>query len=717
MRAAPVLASLSIVALSTISAAQGFAHDTLRIPSAGFANATPTENVEFADFDGDGDVDVALADGGDFGNERNRVWINLGGAQAGAMGWFADESAVRAPAVLDSSRDIDFIDLDSDGDSDLYVSNSSTLSNQSGRWWINMGGLQGGSPGYFTDQTATRWLGLGVNNGVGACSSIAPQFVLASGGFIDWSCDSAIADLDLDGALDLVQATYGPASTGRTPTRVFLGDGQGRFREFNPSCAQLTTSNLLNGSAALWCEGVHFTDTTDTSGAEADITHEALAIELGDLDGDFDVDLLHGDKFRTPRVFDNRWSGAALAWRDITHAIAVQSWAPGPGNYEQELGDMDGDGSLDVYGVNWVLLEDAQLFNRGDGTFDPGVVVPQSIERQIDAELVDHDNDGDLDAFVVSESIEDRIYANPGAAGAHLLALDPGAVPIVVGSGQGVDARDLDGDGDADVLVATIYFEPDTLYVNLAQTPDTHAPRVTKVEQAPDRQQSSTPTSVGALVYDNAAWSTTAAQHVELEHFDASGVVQVAPMRWSGGQVFRGLIPGAAAGVVSYRVVARDEQGNAGASAWRSFTSDCTGIVSTYCSAKLNSQGCTPTVEALGTPSASVLAPFRIRARNVLNNKLGLLFYGFAPDAAPFQGGHLCVQQPLRRTPVQDSEGNLSPDDCSGLYSFDFNHHIRSGIDPLLGPGVAVYAQYWSRDPASPSTTGLTNAVSFVICP
>jgi hypothetical protein len=717
MRAAPFLALVSIAALSSNSAAQGFAHDTVRIPSAGAANSTPTENVELADFDGDGDVDVALADGGDFGNERNRIWINLGGAQGGAMGWFVDESALRAPAVLDSSRDIDFIDLDLDGDSDLYVSNSSTLSNQSGRWWINMGGLQGGSPGYFTDQTATRWLGLGVNNGVSACSSIAPQFALASGGFIDWSCDSAIADLDLDGVLDLVQATYGPASTGRTPTRVFLGDGQGRFREFNPSCAQLTTSNLLNGDAALWCQGVQLTDTADTSGAEADITHEALAIELGDLDGDFDVDLLHGDKFRTPRVFDNRWSGGVLAWRDITHAIAAQSWAPGPGNYEQELGDMDGDGSLDVYGVNWVLLEDAQLFNRGDGTFDPGVVVPQSIERQIDAELFDHDNDGDLDAFVVSESIEDRIYANPGAAGGHLLALDPSAVPIVVGSGQGVDARDLDGDGDADVLVATIYFEPDTLYVNQAQAPDTHAPRVTKVEQAADRAQSSTPTSIRALVYDNSAWSTTAAQHVELEYFDVSGVVRLAPMRWSGGQVFRGLIPGAVAGLVSYRVTARDEQGNVGASAWRSFTSNCTGIVSAYCTAKVNSQGCTPTIEALGAPSASVLAPFRIRARNVLNNKLGLLFYGFAPDAAPFQGGHLCVQQPLRRTPVQDSEGNTAPEDCSGLYSFDFNHHIRSGIDPLLGAGAAVCAQYWSRDPSSPSTTGLTNALSFVICP
>ena len=29
--------------------------------------------------------------------------------------------------------------------------------------------------------------------------------------------------------------------------------------------------------------------------------------------------------------------------------------------------------------------------------------------------------------------------------------------------------------------------------------------------------------------------------------------------------------------------------------------------------------------------------------------------------------------------------------------------------------GVLVDSQYWSRDPASPSTTGLTNAVEFGI--
>jgi hypothetical protein len=35
----------------------------------------------------------------------------------------------------------------------------------------------------------------------------------------------------------------------------------------------------------------------------------------------------------------------------------------------------------------------------------------------------------------------------------------------------------------------------------------------------------------------------------------------------------------------------------------------------------------------------------------------------------------------------------------------------------LLVPGVEVFAQDWSRDPASASTTGLTNAIHFVVRP
>jgi hypothetical protein len=135
-----------------------------------------------------------------------------------------------------------------------------------------------------------------------------------------------------------------------------------------------------------------------------------------------------------------------------------------------------------------------------------------------------------------------------------------------------------------------------------------------------------------------------------------------------------------------------------------------------FCTAKLNSLGCTPAIGASGYASVSNPNPFNVTASNVLNQKQGLMFYGYAAAAAPFQGGTLCVQPPTQRTPVQGAGGASSPtNDCSGSYSIDFNAWIQSGVDPLCVAGQPIFAQYWSRDPQSPSTTGLTNGLSLVI--
>jgi hypothetical protein len=139
--------------------------------------------------------------------------------------------------------------------------------------------------------------------------------------------------------------------------------------------------------------------------------------------------------------------------------------------------------------------------------------------------------------------------------------------------------------------------------------------------------------------------------------------------------------------------------------------------VKAYCEAQLNSQGCTSAIAGMGAPSASSPAPFLIEAAPVLNQKNGLLLYGYTPVATPFMGGTKCVQVPAR-TPLQSSGGNpVPPEDCSGLFSYDFNALIQSATDPALVPGAAVFAQYWSRDPQSASTTNLTDALAFQIGP
>ena len=143
-------------------------------------------------------------------------------------------------------------------------------------------------------------------------------------------------------------------------------------------------------------------------------------------------------------------------------------------------------------------------------------------------------------------------------------------------------------------------------------------------------------------------------------------------------------------------------------------------FVEIYCTAKPNSLGCTPTIGFSGYPSMSDPKPFYITADYVINNKNGLLFYGYAPAATPFHGGFLCVQPPMiKRTPVQNSGGNPPPNDCSGTFAVDMNAWIQSGADPNLVLGQFVGCQYWSRDPQDPAGFGdsLTDAVGLSILP
>jgi hypothetical protein len=135
-----------------------------------------------------------------------------------------------------------------------------------------------------------------------------------------------------------------------------------------------------------------------------------------------------------------------------------------------------------------------------------------------------------------------------------------------------------------------------------------------------------------------------------------------------------------------------------------------------YCTAQTNSSGCTPHVFTGGNlaPSATFGSGFSVKAGNVLAGKTGVLFYGYARNATPFLGGTLCVAQPIHRAPPQVATAGVG---CSSVLSYDFNELVASGADPTLVAGALVDAQWWSRDPAAPSTTNLTDAVEFEIAP
>jgi choice-of-anchor B domain-containing protein len=141
-----------------------------------------------------------------------------------------------------------------------------------------------------------------------------------------------------------------------------------------------------------------------------------------------------------------------------------------------------------------------------------------------------------------------------------------------------------------------------------------------------------------------------------------------------------------------------------------------------YCTPKTNSLGCVPAIGSTGTPSVSAGSGFTITGSNVRNQKPGLLFYGINGQAStPFQGGTLCVNSPVKRTPASYSGGTPLPaSDCTGVYGIDFNTFVSGGSDPSLQVvGTVVDSQWWGRDPgfAAPNNTTLTNGREFTMQP
>ncbi len=175
-----------------------------------------------------------------------------------------------------------------------------------------------------------------------------------------------------------------------------------------------------------------------------------------------------------------------------------------------------------------------------------------------------------------------------------------------------------------------------------------------------------------------------------------------------------------------YRVSAQNCAGSSGYAIQLALAGDCCTAAVVYCTAKVNSLGCTPFISSSGAASASSPSGWVLTARRVRNQKLGLLFYGLNGRAsAPFQGGTMCVAGPTFRTPTQLSNGDALPaDNCSGVYSLDLNAFAAGqlGGAPQAGlstPGQLVNCQFWGRDPgfAPPNSTTLSDALEYVVCP
>ena len=142
-----------------------------------------------------------------------------------------------------------------------------------------------------------------------------------------------------------------------------------------------------------------------------------------------------------------------------------------------------------------------------------------------------------------------------------------------------------------------------------------------------------------------------------------------------------------------------------------------------YCPSQATSTGCFPRIDATGCSSAAATSGFVVTCKRLIPGTRSVLLYDVTGKATAkfFQGGVLCVAQPIFRTPAQ-FVGGFAGVPCDGSVSIDMNafaagKHGGTPLLELLVPGTVVACQWWTTDPGDPYGTNLSNALRYVVGP
>ena len=128
--------------------------------------------------------------------------------------------------------------------------------------------------------------------------------------------------------------------------------------------------------------------------------------------------------------------------------------------------DLDGDGDLDVLSASEGDEKVAWYENvNGQGDFGPQQILTQSLEDARDVFAADLDGDGDMDVLAAAGQDDQIVWFNNldglGNFGPRQV------ISTEVDGPRKVHAADLDGDGDMDVLCASLIDYKITWYENL----------------------------------------------------------------------------------------------------------------------------------------------------------------------------------------------------------------------------------------------------------
>ncbi|MEM8932533.1 MAG: VCBS repeat-containing protein, partial [Acidobacteriota bacterium] len=358
-----------------------------RTATSGLAGLPGGLNLNHADIDNDGDLDVLVMRGawlGTFGRQPPSLLSNRGD------GTFDDVTESAGLLSFAPSQAAAWADIDLDGDLDLFVGNeSSRRLNRRSELYLNRG------DGTF-EEVATR-LGLTVDAFVKGCV---------------WG------DIDNDGRPDLYVSTMGSRNLlfRNVPSDASTGEGAGlRFEEIGESAG---VTEPLNGFP-VWFWDMDNDGWLDLFAASygtsflAPITEQVAA------------DYLSFDDTSQPRLYRNQGDGT---FRDITDVSGLSRALMAMG---ANFGDIDNDGYPDAYigtgAPNFGALAPNRLFLNvpaGDGSSRRFADVTTAaavghIQKGHGVAFGDWDGDGDQDVYAVmggafsGDTFPNALFENP----------------------------------------------------------------------------------------------------------------------------------------------------------------------------------------------------------------------------------------------------------------------------------------------------------------